>query len=192
MDQVLMISAPGGSIRRCGRRFEKTPQPYHLSDFTEDELEILKKEHRLSIRPAEAEDEPESETGKDDASGGETEAEFKEGENASPPENAQAGAGASATPAETGASTSSKPEGEGGTEDTDADQKDHKAFIDAVAKLDPKNPDDFTKDMRPDVNALAALGFKISAKDRDEIWKGLDEETRKALTTSKEPPATTE
>lgn len=46
----------------------------------------------------------------------------------------------------------------------------------AIAALDHENPDYWLKDNRPDAGALsAALGFTVSAGERDAAWKAMQE-----------------
>jgi len=49
-------------------------------------------------------------------------------------------------------------------------------FRAAVAKLDPTNDDHRTAAGKPDVKALKGVGVKVTAAQRDDLWRQLEEE----------------
>jgi len=48
-------------------------------------------------------------------------------------------------------------------------------FRAAVAKLDPTNDEHRTADGKPDVKALKGVGVKVTAAQRDDLWRQLEE-----------------
>jgi len=51
------------------------------------------------------------------------------------------------------------------------------SFEDAVASLEEGNEKHWTNDGRPDVRALADAGCEMSAKERDDAWTALENQT---------------
>lgn len=68
------------------------------------------------------------------------------------------------TPAETDPAKNSQ-----GT--VDPNSLDLTKFSQAVAQLEKDSESDFTKDGKPQLNALEFYGVKVKSKERDELWK---------------------